>query len=146
MLLMMVNNTDAGLASGRTAVSHRIRQPISPSASWSGGSVAGTASALTIAGRPVGTDDDLSRAEVQRLDVIFRLGEASSATIVALAIRHHCCCFCWQQFWALSERGPGSWCLGGISYPLYLVHQNAGYILINTVEPTIGKWGALYWR
>jgi peptidoglycan/LPS O-acetylase OafA/YrhL len=38
----------------------------------------------------------------------------------------------------------GSWILvlGGISYPFYLVHQNAGYILMNTVEPTIGKWGA----
>lgn len=30
----------------------------------------------------------------------------------------------------------------GISYPLYLFHQHAGYIIINWLSPTIGKWSA----
>jgi peptidoglycan/LPS O-acetylase OafA/YrhL len=82
-------------------------------------------------------------AEVQRLDVIFRLGEASSATIVALANAGIIAAFLLAAVMGRHVRA-GSWILvlGGISYPFYLVHQNAGYILMNTVEPTIGKWGA----
>ena len=31
----------------------------------------------------------------------------------------------------------------GITYPLYLLHQNAGYIFINALSPFVGKWMAL---
>jgi peptidoglycan/LPS O-acetylase OafA/YrhL len=39
---------------------------------------------------------------------------------------------------------PG-WCviLGGITYPLYLLHQNLGYVLMYWFEPALGRWGAL---
>jgi hypothetical protein len=51
-------------------------------------------------------------AEVQRLDVIFRLGEASSAQSWLWQMQASLLRFCWQQSWgAMSERGPGSWCL-----------------------------------
>ena len=33
--------------------------------------------------------------------------------------------------------------LGGLTYPLYLVHQNAGYIGLDRLEPVIGRWPAL---
>ena len=32
---------------------------------------------------------------------------------------------------------------GGITYPLYLLHQNIGYISIDALAPLVGKWGAL---
>jgi peptidoglycan/LPS O-acetylase OafA/YrhL len=33
--------------------------------------------------------------------------------------------------------------IGGLTYPLYLLHQNAGYIGLARLEPVIGKWPAL---
>ncbi len=33
--------------------------------------------------------------------------------------------------------------IGGLTYPLYLVHQNIGYMLIETTAPDIGRWSAL---
>ena len=33
--------------------------------------------------------------------------------------------------------------LGGLTYPLYLLHQNAGYLLIDALAPSAGKWMAL---
>mgnify|MGYP001332704133 CR=1 FL=1 len=33
--------------------------------------------------------------------------------------------------------------LGGLTYPLYLVHQNAGYALIDHLAPGLGRWPAL---
>jgi len=82
-------------------------------------------------------------AEVQRLDVIFRLGEASSAQLVAVANAGIVCLFVLAA--GLGSRIKSSaWilALGGISYPLYLIHQNAGYILMNMATPAIGKWAA----
>ncbi|MEM5472861.1 acyltransferase [Hoeflea sp. AS60] len=83
-------------------------------------------------------------AEVQRLEVIARLGEASSAQIVATANAGII-----AAFLLAAVLGPhikaGRWMLmlGGISYPFYLIHQNAGYIVINATAPTIGKWSAV---
>jgi peptidoglycan/LPS O-acetylase OafA/YrhL len=83
-------------------------------------------------------------AEVQRLDVMVRIGEASapnwlwqSGIIVAV--------FCSAQCFLAASCQPKPWvlALGGISYPLYLIHQNAGYILINVATPGVGKWGAV---
>lgn len=34
--------------------------------------------------------------------------------------------------------------LGGISYPLYLVHQNIGYTLINATHEYLGVWGSRF--
>lgn len=82
-------------------------------------------------------------AEVQRLDVIFRLGEASSAPLVALANAGILTLFLLAAGLGRHIRASG-WvlALGGISYPFYLIHQNAGYILINATAPAIGKWTA----
>lgn len=82
-------------------------------------------------------------AEVQRLDVIARLGEASSAQTVALANAGIVALFLLAALFGRHVRAA-NWILGlgGISYPLYLVHQNAGYILINATAPMIGKWSA----
>jgi len=33
--------------------------------------------------------------------------------------------------------------LGGLSYPLYLVHQKLGYLTMNLTAPVLGRWGAL---
>jgi peptidoglycan/LPS O-acetylase OafA/YrhL len=33
--------------------------------------------------------------------------------------------------------------LGGLTYPLYLLHQNVGYLAIDALAPTAGKWMAL---
>jgi peptidoglycan/LPS O-acetylase OafA/YrhL len=33
--------------------------------------------------------------------------------------------------------------LGGLTYPLYLLHQNIGYVVINEFAPFMGKWTAL---
>lgn len=33
--------------------------------------------------------------------------------------------------------------LGGITYPLYLLHQTIGYIALNRLAPLIGRWPAL---
>lgn len=82
-------------------------------------------------------------AEVQRLDVIARLGEASTALTVALANAGIISLFMLAATLGRHVKaGPWALALGGISYPLYLVHQNAGYILINLSAPAIGKWAA----
>ncbi len=33
--------------------------------------------------------------------------------------------------------------LGGLTYPLYLVHQNLGYALMHGLDPVAGRWAAL---
>lgn len=33
--------------------------------------------------------------------------------------------------------------LGGLTYPLYLVHQNLGYVLMHRLDPALGRWAAL---
>jgi peptidoglycan/LPS O-acetylase OafA/YrhL len=30
--------------------------------------------------------------------------------------------------------------LGALTYPLYLVHQNIGYVVINGIDPVLGRW------
>lgn len=32
--------------------------------------------------------------------------------------------------------------LGGLTYPLYLLHQDIGYIVLNAAEPHVGRWAA----
>lgn len=32
--------------------------------------------------------------------------------------------------------------LGGLTYPLYLLHQNIGYVAIGSIAPMVGTWGA----
>ena len=83
-------------------------------------------------------------AEVQRLDVIERLGEASTTLTVALANAGIVAVFLTAAIIGRYVKPAGPWALalGGISYPLYLVHQNAGYIVINATAPEIGKWAA----
>ena len=82
-------------------------------------------------------------AEVQRLDVFARLGEAASAGELALANLGIVVLFGLAAVLGSHVRaGPWILALGGISYPLYLIHQNAGYILINFSAPVIGKWSA----
>ncbi|MES0196613.1 acyltransferase [Mesorhizobium sp. M0011] len=34
--------------------------------------------------------------------------------------------------------------LGGLTYPLYLLHQNIGYLAINAAAPLVGKWFAAF--
>ncbi|MBZ9720096.1 acyltransferase [Mesorhizobium sp. AD1-1] len=34
--------------------------------------------------------------------------------------------------------------LGGLTYPLYLLHQDIGYLVINAATPLIGKWFAAF--
>jgi peptidoglycan/LPS O-acetylase OafA/YrhL len=38
----------------------------------------------------------------------------------------------------------GRWtlALGGLTYPLYLLHQNIGYIAIDAMAPSTGRWPA----
>ena len=82
-------------------------------------------------------------AEVQRLDVLARLGEASSAHLVAMANAAIIGLFIVAAVLGRHVKaGPWALTLGGISYPLYLVHQNTGYIFINATAATIGKWSA----
>ncbi len=40
---------------------------------------------------------------------------------------------------------PSPWliALGGLTYPLYLLHHNAGFIALNHLSPVIGRWAAL---
>ena len=33
--------------------------------------------------------------------------------------------------------------LGGLTYPLYLLHQNIGYVAIARIFPAVGKWPAV---
>jgi len=47
---------------------------------------------------------------------------------------------------SLGNRIPGgklAYILGGLTYPLYLVHQNAGYLIIENLRPHIGNLGAV---
>jgi len=82
-------------------------------------------------------------AEVQRLDFLDRLGEGSTPADVALANGFIIALFLLAAILGRQVRaGPWIVALGGISYPLYLLHQNAGYILINFAAPAIGKWSA----
>lgn len=82
-------------------------------------------------------------AETQRLDVIARLGEASSAQVVALANAGIVAVFLLAAVLGRHVKaGPWMLALGGISYPFYLIHQNAGYILINATASAIGRWSA----
>ncbi|MCA0013429.1 acyltransferase [Mesorhizobium sp. B292B1B] len=39
---------------------------------------------------------------------------------------------------------PLTLALGGLTYPLYLLHQNAGYLFINALTPLAGKWVAAW--
>jgi hypothetical protein len=39
--------------------------------------------------------------------------------------------------------GPVVLGLGGLTYPLYLLHQHAGHTLIAQIEPIAGRWAAL---
>ena len=83
-------------------------------------------------------------AEVQRLDVVARLGEAATPAMTALANGFIIMLFLLTAtFGRHLKAGPIILALGGLSYPLYLIHQNAGYILINLAAPAIGKWSAL---
>jgi peptidoglycan/LPS O-acetylase OafA/YrhL len=108
---------------------------------WRISSLGGNTLRLLIAG--LATLMTFHAAEVQRLDVITRLGEASSAPVVALANGGIIAAFVLAAVLGrYIKSGPWMLALGGISYPFYLVHQNAGYILMNVVEPAIGKWGA----
>ncbi|MCZ4287423.1 acyltransferase family protein [Hoeflea alexandrii] len=82
-------------------------------------------------------------AEVQRLDVIARLEEASSGPVVALANAGIIAAFVLAAVVGRHiKASPWVLALGGISYPFYLIHQNAGYILMNATGPMIGKWAA----
>jgi peptidoglycan/LPS O-acetylase OafA/YrhL len=83
-------------------------------------------------------------AEVQRLDVVDRLGEAGSSAQLALGNLAIVVLFlCAALLGRRVSAKPWVLALGGISYPLYLVHQNAGYILINAAAPGVGKWAAM---
>lgn len=82
-------------------------------------------------------------AEVQRLDAFNRLGEASNAQLVAMANAGIVALFLLAAVLGRSVKaGPWVLAMGGISYPFYLIHQNAGYILMNATAPLIGKWSA----
>jgi peptidoglycan/LPS O-acetylase OafA/YrhL len=47
----------------------------------------------------------------------------------------------WSSRWLAAR--PAVLVLGGLTYPLYLLHQNAGYTLIGHVEPIAGRWMAV---
>lgn len=82
-------------------------------------------------------------AEVQRLDVLAQLGEASTPQSVAIANAAILALFLLAvTLGRCVKAGPWVLALGGVSYPLYLIHQNAGYILIKLSAPHIGKWSA----
>ncbi|EDQ32872.1 putative acyltransferase [Hoeflea phototrophica DFL-43] len=83
-------------------------------------------------------------AEVQRLDLLVRIGEAGSAAQLALGNLAIVAVFLGAVlFGRFVSPKPWGLALGGISYPLYLIHQNAGYILINVATPGVGKWIAV---
>lgn len=50
--------------------------------------------------------------------------------------------FCVRPNW-LRLGGRRATLLGALTYPLYLVHQKLGYLVINAVEPIGGRWVAL---
>ena len=43
-------------------------------------------------------------------------------------------------FRGLVSPSPLVLALGGVTYPLYLLHQHIGYVAINALAPTTGKW------
>ncbi|MGH8464746.1 MAG: acyltransferase family protein, partial [Pseudomonas sp.] len=49
---------------------------------------------------------------------------------------------CMQRKW-FGFGGGLAIVLGALTYPLYLVHQNIGYVLINRLAPAFGQWLAL---
>ena len=83
-------------------------------------------------------------AEWQRLEVLEAYGEASTPTMVAGANLAVIALFCVAIFAQRHVRqSPFLVTAGALSYPLYLIHQNAGYIVINAAAPHIGKWAAV---
>ncbi|PWW04097.1 peptidoglycan/LPS O-acetylase OafA/YrhL [Hoeflea marina] len=82
-------------------------------------------------------------AERQRLDMIHDYGETIPILAAVLANAVVTAVFLATVFSARRLR-PAGWMLslGGISYPLYLIHQNAGYVIINAAAPVIGRWPA----
>ena len=49
---------------------------------------------------------------------------------------------CTRTAWL--QRGGGlAVTLGAITYPLYLLHQKLGYLLMTALRPGVGRWGAL---
>ncbi|MGB8817121.1 MAG: acyltransferase [Rhizobiaceae bacterium] len=68
------------------------------------------------------------------LTVLFSL-IAIGVLLVALAI----------QPWDVSPRTVRiAAAAGAVSYPLYLFHQHAGYMLIDRLSPVLGNWGAAF--
>ena len=47
----------------------------------------------------------------------------------------------WASRWI--EPTPLVLALGGITYPLYLLHQTIGFIALTRLEPVMGRWAAL---
>jgi peptidoglycan/LPS O-acetylase OafA/YrhL len=67
----------------------------------------------------------------------------SAATLCVLHIGIH---VAFVLALAASQRLPASPLvlgLGGLTYPLYLLHQHAGHTLIARIEPIAGRWAAL---
>ncbi|MEM5492427.1 acyltransferase [Hoeflea sp. AS16] len=142
MLLVMVNNTMLGSRPVELLFLTEYGSYFALGVMvWRINSQGGSLLRLLIAG--IALAMTFHAAEVQRLDVIARLGEASSAQVVALANAGIIAAFvlC-AVFGHHIKAGPWILALGGISYPFYLIHQNAGYILMNATEPMFGKWGA----
>ncbi len=46
------------------------------------------------------------------------------------------------RFRSLVKVSPVVIALGGITYPLYLLHQHIGYVAIDALAPSVGKWPA----
>jgi peptidoglycan/LPS O-acetylase OafA/YrhL len=67
------------------------------------------------------------------MSILFGLN-AIGVLLVALAV----------QPWQISARlSRIAMFAGAISYPLYLLHQHAGYMLIDRLAPKLGVWPAL---
>ena len=92
-------------------------------------------------------------AERERVELLSMFGVAPSAQALALAQLATASIFLvaiglsylqrFQTSLATKPRVAGFIAMAaGISYPLYLFHQHAGYIIINWLSPTIGKWSA----
>lgn len=71
----------------------------------------------------------------------YGIAASTSALFVANLIMHGIliAAIRWR---ALVPSGPAILMLGGLTYPLYLLHQHLGYIAINRLAPVIGKWPA----
>ena len=88
-------------------------------------------------------------AERERLVLIDLLGIAPDASSVAGAQLFTCLVFAGAVSLPARLTRQGSRMSkvilagAGITYPLYLLHQNAGYIFINALSPFVGKWMAL---